>query len=374
MHPSYFFDILHENEIDFFTGVPDSLLKSFCAYIIDHVAKNHIIAANEGNAVGLAIGYHLATNKIPLVYMQNSGLGNAINPLLSLADTDVYSIPILLIIGWRGEPGYHDEPQHKKQGRVTLNNLDALGIPWEIITGSVEEAVIGVQKAVRFMNENNAPFAFVVKKGAFDSYTPMHDKKTSYPLKRENAIKLIIESLDDRDIVVSTTGMASREVFEYRESLTHGHRRDFLTIGGMGHASQIALGIAIHKPNRQVFCLDGDGSALMHLGSMAINGVQKSPNFKHIVINNGAHDSVGGQPTVGFDINFREIAKAVGYVTILYAETREEVISRLNILKSVQGPAFLEIRVNKGGRKDLGRPITTPIENKICFMKFLNED
>lgn len=373
LSPKLFFEILLEQEIDFFAGVPDSILKSFCAYVADHASKgNHIICANEGTAVGLAIGYHLATNKVALIYMQNSGLGNAVNPLLSLADREVYSIPVLMVIAWRGEPGRKDEPQHKKQGRVMLAMMEAMEIPYKIITGDPEAANNAVQKAVSYMKENSAPFALVVREGAFDSYTLKNMQKLSYPLTREDAIKLIVDSLGDEDIVISTTGMSSRELFEYREELNHGHGRDFLTVGGMGHASQIALGIANQKHNRKVFCFDGDGSVIMHMGAMAINGVQKCENFIHIVINNGAHGSVGGQPTVGFDINFRGVAKAVGYKTILGAETKEEINRSMDILKKRKGPSFFEIRVNKGHRKDLGRPTMSPVENKNAFMESLN--
>ncbi|MFC2072271.1 phosphonopyruvate decarboxylase [Chloroflexota bacterium] len=373
LSPKLFFELLLEQEIDFFAGIPDSTLKSFCAYIADHASEcNHIICANEGAAVGLAIGYHLATKKVALIYMQNSGLGNAINPLLSLADREVYSIPVLMVIGWRGEPERKDEPQHKKQGRIMLAMMEAMEIPYEIMAGDPEEANNAVQKAVDYMKKNSAPFALIVREGAFDSYTLKDIQKLSFPLTREDAIKLVIDSLGYEDIVISTTGMSSREVFEYREEMNHGHDRDFLTVGGMGHASQIALGIAGQKHNRKVFCFDGDGSAIMHMGAMAINGVQKCDNLIHIVINNGAHGSVGGQPTVGFDINFREVARAVGYKTILGAETKEEINRSMDVLKKDKGPSFFEIRVNKGYRKDLGRPTMTPVENKNAFMEFVN--
>jgi len=371
--PKLFFKLLLEQEIYFFAGVPDSILKSFCAYIIDHTSKdNHIICANEGAAVSLAIGYHLATKKNALVYMQNSGLGNAINPLLSLADMEIYSIPMLMVIGWRGEPGRKDEPQHIKQGRVMLAMMEAMGIPYEMLTREPETANNAVRKAVSYMRNNSAPFALIVREGTFDSYALDDVQKLSFPLTREDAVKLIIDSLGNEDIVVSTTGMTSREVFEYREELNTGHSRDFLTVGGMGHASQIALEIANQKRNRKVYCLDGDGSAIMHMGAIATNGVQKCENFIHIVINNGAYGSVGGQPTIGFEINFKGVAKAVGYKTILGAETKEEINQNMDMLKKRKGPSFLEIRVNKGYRKDLGRPTITPVENKNVFMEFLS--
>jgi len=377
INPQHFFNQLIAEDIKFFSGVPDSLLKNFCSYITDHTNKEqHIIAANEGNALALGIGYHLATNKLPLIYMQNSGLGNIVNPLLSLADADVYSIPMILIIGWRGEPNVKDEPQHKKQGRITLAMLDTMEVNYELLTPEVtnESATAIIQKGIRYAKETSTPFALVVKKNTFANYNLQKEETVkTLPLGREEAIKLIINELDKKDIVVSTTGVASRELFEYRTFLGQRHKKDFLTVGGMGHASQIALGIAISKPNQQVFCFDGDGATLMHTGALAINADIGCDNYKHILFNNGVHDSVGGQPTVGFKIDFQEIAKAVGYKLVLQANTETKIKDAINILKTFKGTAFLEIQVHKGFRKDLGRPTVTPRENKQALMRFLNE-
>lgn len=365
-----FYDLLIKKEIDFFTGVPDSSLKDFCAYITDN-SENHIITANEGGAIALAAGYHLATGKIGLIYMQNAGQGNATNPLVSLADPDVYNIPMLLVIGWRGEPEKKDEPQHVKQGKITLSLLDTLGIPYGILPDSIEDAEKSLETAFDSIKTRNAPYALVVKKGIFEPYDLQNKIKTSYELSREDAIKLIVDQLDSRDIIISTTGKTSRELFEYRKKLGHDHSRDFLTVGSMGHSSQIALGIALSKPDRQVYCFDGDGAVIMHMGSLAIIGSQSPKNFRHIIFNNGAHDSVGGQPTVGFDIDFVGIAKACGYKLALRAETKDGIKEKMNLLKSNDGPGLLEIRINKGARSDLGRPTTTPKENKEAFMMFL---
>jgi len=370
--PENFYKALEKNEIEFFAGVPDSLLKNFCAYITDNVkAKNNIIAANEGNAIALAAGYHLATGKIALVYMQNSGQGNTINPLASLTDSDVYSIPLILVIGWRGEPGKKDEPQHKKQGKITLGLLNILGIPYEILPEENELAEASVERAVKYAAKNKSAFALVVRKGTFDKYELKNKIKTNFELNREQALKLVTDSLSEDDIVVSTTGKTSRELFEYREAKNQGHNQDFLTVGSMGHSSSIALGIALQKPDRHVYCFDGDGAAIMHLGSTAIIAAQKPHNFKHIVFNNGAHDSVGGQPTVGFSADIPGIAKAAGYRNIYSAETKEDIKLKLEQIKSEPGPSLLEIKVNKGARENLGRPTTTPVQNKEAFMTFL---
>lgn len=372
--PGDFFEILKANGITFFTGVPDSLLKDFCAYVTDHSAKHdHIINSNEGAAIALASGHYIATGKPALVYMQNSGLGNAVNPLLSLADKEVYGIPMLLLIGWRGEPGKKDEPQHIKQGRVMLNMLDAMEIPYDVInasTGSIEEKI---QKGCLHMIENNCPYAIIISAGTFEEYSLKSDYVTTYPLSREDAIKIILENLNEEDVIISTTGKTSREVFEYREKKIEGHQNDLLTVGSMGHCSQTALGIALKNKGKKVYVLDGDGAVIMQMGSLAITGTHAPENFKHIIINNGAHDSVGGQPTVGFQIDFSLIANACGYKLTLKAETEAQVKEELSKLKQSKGPSLLEIRVNKGARKDLGRPTLSPVENKKSLMEFLSK-
>lgn len=370
--PQQFIAHLQAQGVEFFTGVPDSLLKDFCA-CLEHMPRGgqHIISANEGGAVALALGYHLATRKVPLVYLQNSGLGNIINPLLSLADPEVYSVPLLLVIGWRGEPGVHDEPQHKKQGRVMLSMLGAMEIPYAILGPEMVDAGTALADAVTCARKTSGPYALVVKKGTFKSFVAPRGEKTEFPLSREEAIQQVIESLGERDILISTTGLPSREVYELRSKRGEGHERDFLTVGGMGHASQIALGIALQKPERAVYCLDGDGALLMHMGALPISGVLKPRNFKHIVVNNGAHDSVGGQPTVALDIDVPGIARASAYESVFRAQTKQELQSSLVELQRSSGPSLLEVRVRCGARKDVGRPVTTPAQNKNAFMDFV---
>ena len=370
----FFFNACKDEGVDFFSGVPDSLLKNICSYITDNTpSENHIIAANEGNALAIGVGYHLSTGKVPLIYMQNSGLGNVINPLLSLADQDVYSVPLLMMIGWRGEPGVKDEPQHKKQGRVTVALLEAMEIPYKVLTAdsNIEEAKVALKAMLSIAKKENKPCALLIKKGFFEDYKFQSDILYERPLYREQAIEIIVNNLNEPDIVVSTTGVASRELFEYREKLKSGHERDFLTVGGMGHVSQIALGIALQKKNRQVYCLDGDGSLIMHMGTLAINASMNCRNFKHIVFNNSAHDSVGGQPTVGGRIDIPSIALNVGYQWVKMVSEESEIRLALNEMADVDTPALLEIQVKKGFRKDLGRPTTTPIQNKEIFMKFV---
>lgn len=374
IRPQFFYDTLASYGIDFYAGVPDSLLKNLCAYITDHADVAHnIIAANEGGAMGLAAGHYLATSQIPVVYMQNSGEGNIINPLASLTDPDVYNIPVLLVIGWRGKPGVHDEPQHVKQGKVTTGLLNVMGIDYTVLSKDEEKAEGQIKKAVAFMQTTKQCYALVIEKDTFDTYTLQNVEKNDLTMGREEAIQAVAAALGDKDVIVSTTGMISRELFEYRTTMNQGHERDFLTVGSMGHASQIALGIALAQEGRKVWCFDGDGASIMHMGSMAIVAQKAPKNYVHVVFNNGAHDSVGGQPTVGLNINLPAIATAVGYKYVYSIESKDRLKELLEKLKEIEGPVFLEVKVKKGNRKDLGRPTTTPIQNKEALMAFLKD-
>ena len=370
--PGAFFDALTGRGFSFFTGVPDSLLKEFCAYVTDHVdTARHIIAANEGSAVALAAGHYLATGNPGVVYMQNSGQGNAINPLTSLADGDVFGIPMLLLVGWRGEPGREDEPQHVKQGKITCALFETLGIEHRVLPEELPAALACLEYAAERTRATSTPFALVVREGTFAPYKLRNVVRTSYPLDREGAVKLVADAVADAAVIVATTGKTSRELFEHREGNGQSHSRDFRTVGCMGHASQIAMGIALEKPGQPVVCLDGDGAVIMHMGAMAIVGTQGPSNFKHVVINNGAHDSVGGQPTVAFTIDLCQVARGCGYRWVESASTPEEIERRLRDLLAASGPALLEIRVNKGARANLGRPTISPSGNKQELMTYL---
>ena len=377
--PKFFYDTLANCGIDFYAGVPDSLLKNLCAYITDHADADHnIIAANEGGAMGLAAGHYLATGHIPVVYMQNSGEGNIINPLASLTDPDVYNIPVLLVIGWRGKPGVHDEPQHVKQGKVTTGLLNVMGIDYTVLSKEEDKAEAQIRKAVAHMQATRQCYALVIEKDTFENYQ-LNSQSSIFNLQlsREEAIQTVAAALGEKDCIVSTTGMISRELFEYRTAKNEGHERDFLTVGSMGHASQIALGIALAKSDRRVWCFDGDGATIMHMGSMAIVASKTPKNYVHVVFNNGAHDSVGGQPTVGLKIDLPAVAKAVGYKTVYSVDNKEKLEEILSIFNSqfsiFDAPVFLEVKVKKGNRKDLGRPTTTPIQNKEALMEFLSK-
>jgi phosphonopyruvate decarboxylase len=371
--PGAVVDAMKKNGTEFFCGVPDSLLKNFCDYVTSNTTSDeHVISANEGTAVAMAAGHHLATGRIPVVYLQNSGLGNIVNPILSLADRKVYSVPMLLMIGWRGEPGKKDEPQHGVQGKCTTSMLKEMGIPYEVMPdydAGMEEVMA---KAYSYMHAKSAPFAVLIKKNTFEKYKMEPQVVTEFPMTREFALNMVCDAFPDTPLV-TTTGFTSREVFELREARGEDHSDDFLTVGSMGHCSSIALGIANARPEHNVVAVDGDGAALMHLGGMASVGLSGRTNFKHVLINNGMHDSVGGQPTGCLGVDFTAMAKAAGYAEAMSVTTEEAAKAALDYLATepVDGPVLVEIKVKGGSRSDLGRPTTTPIENKVAFMKKL---
>lgn len=360
---------------DFFVGVPDSQLKPFCNYLMKEygVGGHHLIAANEGNAVGLAAGYHLATGKVPVVYMQNSGEGNVVNPLLSLMNDKVYGIPCLFVIGWRGEPGVHDEPQHLYQGEVTLTLLEDMDVDYFVIGKDTDEReLLSKLDAWESLFAAGKQAALVVRKGALE-----FDGKVTYEnghsMLREDIVRRVSKAAGD-GVIVSTTGKASRELFEIREARGEGHGKDFLTVGSMGHASSIALGIALQKPQRRVWILDGDGAALMHMGAMALVGARKPKNLVHIVINNGAHETVGGMPTVAEEVDLSGVARACGYPMVLRARNEDELEAALSEILNTDTLVFLEVTAAIGAREDLGRPTSTAKQNKKSFMSELSRN
>lgn len=369
--PQKFVQILKNKGIEFVSGVPDSLLKSLCASISKEYSNNsHVIATNEGSAIALGIGYHLGSNKVPMIYMQNSGIGNIINPITSLADSKVYGIPILLVIGWRGEvladgSQLKDEPQHKKQGLITIDQLKLLEINYEIIDKDTKNIDLLIGKLIEEAKLRNNPVALVVRKNTFSKYDFYQEFKNASYMTRELIIEEIVNNSGDCK-VITTTGMASRELYEIREKNNTSHEKDFLTVGGMGHASQIAAGLAISQPNKKVICIDGDGALLMHTGALSISG--KLDNLIHIVINNGVHDSVGAQPTMGQFLCLSEIARNFRYSSALTVTSRKDLNTSLKKSLISKKNSFIEVLSKPGARKNLGRPLTTPLQNKNAFL------
>lgn len=360
---------------DFYTGVPDSQLKALCGYLIRTYGtdpKHHIIAANEGNCAALAAGYHLATGRVPVVYMQNSGEGNIVNPAASLLNERVYAIPTVFIVGWRGEPGIHDEPQHIFQGKITRSLLDLMEIRNFVIgKDTTEEEVRAAMTEFRPLLEAGKDVAFVIRKGALTDSVPAI-YSNPYTMNREEIIRHIAAA-SGKDPIVSTTGKASRELFEIRAANGQSHKYDFLTVGSMGHSSSIALGVALNQPYRRVWCIDGDGAVLMHMGAMAVIGAYKPENLIHVVINNEAHETVGGMPTVAGHTDLVAVAKACGYPYAARVERFEDLDRELAAAKARRALTFLEVKAALGARADLGRPTTTALENKKNFMRCLAE-
>ena len=362
--------------IDFFTGVPDSQLKGLCDTLFATYGvsgKQHIVAANEGNAIALCAGHYLASGRPGLCYMQNSGLGNAVNPIASLMDGQVYGLPCLLVVGWRGEPGVKDEPQHVKQGQVTLSQLELLDVPYMVLDKAMTEDAFDAAFAEILAHlDAGRTAAIVVKKGALScSMKPKYGNANA--MTREEAVGVIARLAGKRDVIVSTTGKLSRELFELREAMGEGHDRDFLTVGSMGHASMIALGIALEQPDRRVWCLDGDGAALMHLGAMAVLGQKKPANLVHVVINNAAHETVGGMPVCEGALNLTGLAMSAGYRQVSRAASEMELYQAVDAAMTAGELAFIEVMCAVGARDDLGRPTTTPQQNRDALMKFLQE-
>lgn len=359
-------------EYGFFAGVPDSQLQPLCNYLMKTygIGRDHLIAANEGGCVAVAAGYHLATGEIPVVYLQNSGLGNIVNPVVSLLNDRVYGIPMIFIVGWRGEPGVHDEPQHIYQGEVTLKLLADMDIASFVIGKDTnEQQLTDWLHASGDLLKSGKSIALVVKKGAL-AFAEKVCYENAYALPREEIIRRIARAAGE-DVIVSTTGKASRELFEIREQMGQGHELDFLTVGSMGHASSIALGIALQKPKMRIWCVDGDGAALMHMGAMALIGQNKPENLVHLVLNNAAHETVGGMPTVAGGLDWPMIAKACGYEKAVSVASFPALDVVLERAKTEKGAVFIEVKTALGSREDLGRPTTTAKENKEAFMRYL---
>lgn len=363
IEPQKFYESLLENEFDFFTGVPDSLLKEFCSCIRALAPRErNIIAANEGNAVALASGYHIATGRYGVVYMQNSGLGNAVNPMLSLTDEMVYGIPVLYIIGYRGEPGVHDEPQHVKQGILTLPLLDTLGIPYLILDEGYEEQI---RKCREIIAKENKSVALVVRKNLFTAYENKGEKQNPYTMTREQALACIVRTLSEDSFIVSTTGKTSREIFELREQSGMKHENDFLTVGSMGHASSLALGMSLFT-EKNIYCIDGDGALLMHMGALGVAVQNAKENLKYILINNGCHESVGKQPTISYQLDIQGIFKGFGFESVLEVKDLKELPDALHVLEE-KGKTAIIVYTNDISRSDLGRPTSSPKENRSSF-------
>lgn len=369
------FETLAENGVTYFTGVPDSYLNGFCNYALANCGERNVIAANEGNAVGIAAGHYFASKEIPLVYMQNSGMGNTINPLASLVDKEVYAVPMLLLIGWRGQGNTEpNHPQHKLQGEITPELLDVMHIPYSVLSDNDEEFKSVIEKAVRYCMENRQPYGLIAPKGVMADPDKPNNKDAVYPMSREEAIEIILDHMPANTIYSATTGRATRELFFLREKRNETKAHDFLNVGSMGHASSVALGIALEKPKRHVVMLDGDSAAMMHMGAMTMVSKLNAPNFMHIVLNNGAHESVGGQPSAGHLVDFTKVAEACGYQTVGHPVTSEkELATAIDVLLGCGKASFIDCRIHKGLSRKLPPIIFDHREAIDALINDLNE-
>lgn len=362
--------IFQHHELTYFCGVPDSTFKDWLNFLDDRHGESltNRIVTIERDAIGWAAGYYAATRKIGVVYLQNSGLGNIVNPVTSLLDPSIYNIPVLLLVGWRGQPDQPDEPQHKKMGTITQELLQMLDIRFSILPDSLHDAERIIAKANRHMTTTRQPYALIIQKKTFEKYTKQKKTQKPYDMTREDALKILLDTVHEEDIVISTTGKTSREVFEHREAAAFGHQNDFLMVGSMGLASSFAAEIALQKPDNKVYILDGDGALLMNAGVLSTIGFYAPSNLFHIVFDNRAYDSTGGQPTTSSVVNFVRMALANNYKEAVAASSAGELRNVFSRLRHQSGPSMLVINVNSGARPDLGRPTTSPIENKLAFM------
>lgn len=357
-------NLLKKNNTNFFTGVPDSILKEFSSYLAQNNKKKHIIATNEGSAISIGIGYYLSTKKIPCIYMQNSGLSNALNPLISIAHKKVYSIPLILIIGWRGSPRIKDEPQHEVKGKITRQILNLLNIKYTVLRSSSD--LIKFDKQIKYAKKNKTIVACLVEQGSFEISKKAKKKKNFYKLDKGFFFKKLIEILDKNTRVFSSTGFNSRELIYLRKKFNLYNSKDFYMVGGMGHTSSVALGFSLTNKNLTL-CIDGDGSALMHLGAIKTAGTFANKNFKYILINNNCHDSVGGQETYAKNTDFKLLSKSLGFKKFFLIESKKNLKNRIKkFLRS--NLSFLEVRVTNSKIKKLPRPRDL-IEIKRQFMK-----
>lgn len=363
-------EIFKSQELTFFTGVPCSILKDWLNFIKDNKDFQHVAASSEGEACAISTGFHLAANRIPVVYMQNSGLGNSVDPLTSLLNEEMYNIPAILLISWRGEPGTNDTPQHTKMGRITTGLLETLGIPYTVLPFEESEINQEIKKAKEYAQEHNSPYALILRKGIIGLYNS-EKEEDRHILTREQTIEMIVDGFTNKEIVVSTTGKTSRELFEVRKKKNQKTETDLYTLGSMGCCSGIGLGIALQKPDKKVFVFDGDGSVLMKMGTLATIGHCGPKNFYHIVFDNNAHDSTGGQKTSSNTVDFAKTALSCGYKFGQVVSTKEQLIESIKSMKSVDGPAMLVIKVKKGARKDLSRPDRISMEYRNEFAEFI---
>lgn len=355
---------LKKKKINFFTGVPDSVLKN----LTYKFKKNHISVNNEGTAVSLAAGYYLATGKLPCVYMQNSGLGNAINPLISITNKNIYSIPSILIIGWRGSPNSKDEPQHQVMGKKTKQILKLLGIKYFVARNKKD--LEKFEKMIEYSRSKLTSIACLIERSSIKNKKSKTQKKiiNKYKVYRYNFIKELVDLIKIKSNVISSTGFISRELDHILSKKKYLNIKPFYMVGGMGHSASLTLGVSL-KSKKQNICLDGDGALLMHLGSLGIVKKYGKKNFKYILLRNDTHESVGCQPTNSTHINYKILSKSFGFRKYLLITKELDFKNVVKKLINSPGPSFLEVRIKNGSISNLGRPKNLKFVKKKFMLK-----
>ena len=356
--------LLKKNNCDFFTGVPDSVLKELSIKLQNKNKKKHIIATNEGSAVSLGIGHYLSTKRVPCIYMQNSGLSNALNPLISIAHKRVYSIPLILVIGWRGSPRIKDEPQHNIKGEITENILKLLNIKYTILRSNND--LNKFDKQIKLAKKKSSIVACLIEQGTLTKNKKTNKKKDFYNLDKEIFLKTLLLTLKKNTKIISSTGFNSREIMYLRKKFKITNGRDFYMVGGMGHTSSVALGYSLSN-KKNVICIDGDGSLLMHLGSIKTAGTFANKNFKYILLNNNSHDSVGNQSTYANNVNFEKLSKSLGFKKFYSIKNKINLKKKIKTFLSEKELSFLEIKISNSKIKKLPRP-TDLLKIKKIFM------
>ena len=358
-------NVLKKNDINFFTGIPDSILIELSRFLQNKNKRKHIRATSEGSAISIGIGHYLSTKQVPCIYMQNSGLSNALNPLISITSKKVYNIPLVLIIGWRGSPRVKDEPQHNVKGKITESILKLLNIKYTIVRSGNDLSQFN--KIVKNAKKNNNIAACLIEQGTIKKIKKTYNKKNFYKLNKELFLKTLLETLEKNSKVISSTGYNSRELMYLRNKYKLINTKDFYMVGGMGHTASVALGYSL-STKKKTICIDGDGSFLMHLGSIKTAGTFANNNFKYILLNNNSHDSVGGQNTYANNIDFEKLSKSLGFKKFYKIKNNKNL--KQNIKRFLKGNNlnFLEVKITNSKIKNLPRP-NDLIKIKNLFMK-----
>jgi len=360
----HFVDELIRQDANVFTGIPCSYLTPLIHEVIARKETRYVLASSEGDALAIASGIWLAGG-MGVVFCQNSGLGNMVNPLTSM--NEPFGIPALLLVTWRGKPGVKDEPQHKRMGEITPELLSLIGVEWELLPQEEGTALEVLKRACNFIRRVQRPYALVMSRSTFTSDEDIAIPSSNYP-SRSEALAAFLDNVDAGAVVIATTGKTGRELFTLDDRCGH-----FYCVGSMGYASSVAHGIALGS-KRRVYLLDGDGAAIMHMGNLTSIGSSHPANLIHIVLDNGCYDSTGAQPTASTSVDFVALALAVGYAQAQSCRSQGDFVLALRSHLPGTGPRLLHVPIRMGSMSQLGRPTTTPYDVARRLRELLMED